>query len=109
MISNNETNQLMRDATAVIEKQHRTIAGLTTRVAQLEAVLDRSPEIAQAVARDPDLLMKTVDLLLAESDTARKAAAAHPVRDDTTERVKAATAGRVFTRHGGNVLPALHG
>ena len=49
--------------------------------------------------------MKTVDLLLAESVTARKEAAAHPVRDNTTERVKAATAGRLFTQHGGNVLP----
>jgi hypothetical protein len=55
------------------------------------------------------LLIKTVDLLLAESDTTRKEAAAHPVRDDKTERVKAATAGRLFTRHGGNVLPALSG
>jgi glutamine synthetase adenylyltransferase len=79
------------------------------KVAQLETLLDRSPHIAKAIARDPHLLMKTVDLLLAESDAARKDAAAHPVRNDTTEQVKAATAGRVFTRHGGNVLPALRG
>ena len=99
----------MCDATAVIQKQRRTIAALIKRVTHLETLLDRPPHIAKAVARDPDLLMKTVDLLLAESDTARKEAAAHPVRDDTTEQVKAATAGRLFTRHGGNVLPALRG
>jgi hypothetical protein len=95
----------LRDATAVIEKQHRAIAALTEKVARLETLLDQSLHIAKAIARDPDLLMKTVDLLLAESVTARKEAAAHPVRDDTTERVKAATAGRLFTQHGGNVLP----
>ncbi len=95
----------MRDATTVIEKQRRTIGAPTEKVVRLEALLDQSPHIAKAVARDPELLMKTDDLLLAESDAARKDAAAHPVRDDTTERVKAATAGRLFTRHGGNVLP----
>jgi hypothetical protein len=103
MMSNTSIDQLMRDATTVIEKQRRTIGALTEKVAHLEALVDQSPHIAKAIAPDPELLMKTVDLLLAESDTARKEAAAHPVRDDTTERVKAATAGRVFLRHGGNV------
>ena len=98
MISNNETNQLMRDATAVIEKQHRTIAGLTTRVAQLEALLDRSPHVANAVARDPALLQKTVDLLLAE-----------PAPQASAAPTKPSGGGRFFTRHGGNVLPALSG
>jgi glutamine synthetase adenylyltransferase len=99
----------MRDATAVIEKQHRAIAALNQKVSHLQALVDQSPHIAKAIARDPALLMKTVDLLLAESDTARKDAAAHPVRDAPTEPVKAANAGRLFTRHGGNVLPALRG
>jgi glutamine synthetase adenylyltransferase len=99
----------MRDATAVIEKQRRTITALNQKVAQLETLLDQSPHIAKAIPRDPDLLMQTVDLLLAEDDAARKEAAAHPVRNHTTERVKAADSVRLFTRHGGNVLPALRG
>jgi hypothetical protein len=105
MISNSETDQLMREATAVITKQHHTIAALTEKVGHLETLLDRSPQIVATIGRDKGLLVKAVDALLAESDTERKEAAAHPVRDDTTERVKAATAGRLFTRHGGNVLP----
>src|ERR1035437_9352292 len=100
MMSNTSTDQLMRDATVVIEKQRHTIAEMSQKISRLETLLDQSPHIAKAIARDPDLLMKTVDLLLAESDTARKAAAAHPVRDDTTEHVKAADSGRLFTRHG---------
>jgi hypothetical protein len=60
--------------------------------------------VAKAIARDPDLLMKTVDLLLANSDAAPKDASAHPVRDAATDQVNAADAGRLFTQHGGTVL-----
>ena len=42
--------------------------------------------VAKAIARDPDLLMKTVDLLLANSDAAPKDASAHPVGDAATSR-----------------------
>ena len=49
----------LRDATAVIEKQHRAIAALTEKVARLETLLDQSLHIAKAIARDPDLPMKT--------------------------------------------------
>ena len=48
--------------------------------------------------------MKTVDLLLANSDAAPKDASAHPVRDAATDQVNAADAGRLFKQHGGNVL-----
>lgn len=107
MLSNNAADQLMRDATAVIQKQHATIATLTKRVAHLEALFERSPHIANAVARDPDLLIKTVDLLLAKGDAARKGAAAHSVRDAEAAQVKVAGSKRLFRRHGGNVLPAV--
>ena len=60
--------------------------------------------VAKAIARDPDLLMKTVDLLLADSDAAPKDASAHPVRDAATDQVNAADAGGLFKQHGGNVL-----
>jgi hypothetical protein len=104
MISNNETDQLMRDATAAIEKQRRTIQTLTTKVARLESLLDRSPEVTRVVARDPELLMKTVDALLAQGPAPQ---ATRP-RNSATEQTKASE-GRLFTRHGGNVLPALRG
>jgi len=42
--------------------------------------------------------------LTLDRETQRQLAA-----DGFNERVKAATAGRLFTRHGGNVLPALRG
>jgi hypothetical protein len=42
-------------------------------------------------------------------DAAPKDAATHPVRHAAAEQVTAAGAGRIFTRHGGNVLPALRG
>jgi len=67
----------------------------------------RSPEAAARPTRSRVGVTSAVDLLLAEEDAARKDAAAHPVRDAPTEQVRAASAGRVFTRHGGNVLPLL--
>lgn len=69
----------------------------------MQALLERSPHIAKAIARDPALLMKTVDLLLAESDAAPKEAAQRPVRT-AKGQVGAADEGRIFTAHGGNVL-----
>jgi phosphoenolpyruvate carboxylase len=98
----------LRDATAVIAKQHRAIAALNQKVSHLQALVDQSPHIAKAVARDPDVLMKTVDLLLAESDATRKEAATRPPRA-AKEQVGTADKGRIFTRHSGNVLPALSG
>ena len=56
-----------RDATAVIGKQRGTIAALTQKVAHLETLLDRSSEISALVAREPKLLVKTVDALLADN------------------------------------------
>jgi hypothetical protein len=72
-----------------------------------EALLERSPHIAKAIARDPDLLMKTVDLLLAESDATRKEAAARTVRHAAREHVETSDGRRISRRHGGNVLPAV--
>jgi hypothetical protein len=49
--------------------------------------------------------MKTVDLPLAESDATLKEAAAHSVRGAAKQQIEAAPGNRIFTRHGGNVLP----
>jgi hypothetical protein len=64
--------------------------------------------VAKAVARDPELLVKTVDALLADNDATPKEAAVRPVRD-AKKHVGAADGGRVFLKHSGNVLPALRG
>jgi hypothetical protein len=86
----------MRDATAVTEKQHRAIAALNQKVSHLQALVDQSPHTAKAIARDPDLLLRTVDLLLAEPALEAATALSKPIRR-----------GRFSTQHGGNVLAAV--
>jgi hypothetical protein len=58
------------------------------------------------IGRDKGLLAKAVDALLVDSDPARKEATPRPVRA-AKEQVAAADGGRIFTRHGGNVLPVV--
>jgi hypothetical protein len=73
-------------------------------VAHLETLLDRSPQIVGTIGRDKGLLVKAADALLAESDPARKEATPRPAK----EQAKTARTGRIFTRHGGNVLPVFN-
>jgi hypothetical protein len=82
---------------------HDEVRSRTLLCCRLACWLVHSFEYGVALARLDGWYAK--ELAWARRPLAEAGLSKHPVRDDTTEQVKAATAGRLFTRHGGNVLP----